>query len=323
MVGRSLCFSAALMAVVMGSVGTSRAQTQLKAMIFPGLQNLPLIAAQEKGFFKKRGLEVELLPAPGSDAVRNGLAEGKHQIVHAGVDNAVAMVEVAKVDVAVVTGGDNGWNSLMVQGDINSYADLRGKTLAVDAPNTAYALIMYKMLAMNGLKRGDYQVKPVGGGVRRFDVVMQDKSIAGTMLYPPYTFLAKNAGMKELDTAAKAIGPYQASTCFVLRSWAKENADTLVKYIAAYIEGVRWTLDPANKAEATKILAARLKVPEEIAALSYDVAVGPNGFDKDAALNVAGFENVLKIRAETQGGAVTSPDKYIDPSYYRRALASF
>jgi ABC-type nitrate/sulfonate/bicarbonate transport system substrate-binding protein len=48
---------------------------------------------------------------------------------------------------------------LIVQRDIKSYDDLRGKTVVVDAPDTAYALLLYKMLEIKGLKKGDYVVK--------------------------------------------------------------------------------------------------------------------------------------------------------------------
>ena len=82
------------------------AETQLTVMVFQGVQNLPLFAAQEKGFFARRGLAVDLKIAPTSDEMRNGLAEGRYQIVHGAVDNAVAMAEVAKADIAMVNGGD-------------------------------------------------------------------------------------------------------------------------------------------------------------------------------------------------------------------------
>ena len=71
-------------------------------MVFQGVQNLPLFAAQTRGFFGKRELEVEIKIAPTSDEMRNGLAEGRYQIVHGAIDNAVAMAEVAKADIAVV-----------------------------------------------------------------------------------------------------------------------------------------------------------------------------------------------------------------------------
>jgi ABC-type nitrate/sulfonate/bicarbonate transport system substrate-binding protein len=133
-------------AMMLGTIGAAPAQTQLKVMVFPGLSNVPIFAAQHKNLFAKHGLAIELLNTPNSDVLRNGLAKGDHQIAHAAVDNAVAMVELAKADVAIVTGGDNGFNRVFVQPEINAYAQLRGKTVVVDAPNTAYALLLYKVL---------------------------------------------------------------------------------------------------------------------------------------------------------------------------------
>jgi ABC-type nitrate/sulfonate/bicarbonate transport system substrate-binding protein len=268
---------------------------------------------------------VEIKIAPSSDEMRNGLAEGRYQIVHGAIDNAVAMAEVAKADIAVVIGGDNGWNELIVQPDIASYADLRGKTVIVDAPNTAYALLLYEMLAQNGLKKGDYIVKVVGATFRRAEAVQQDKSNAASMLNPPFTIRVSRAGLRSLGSAVKAIGPYQATGGFVMRTWAKANEDTLVKYLQAYVEAVRWTLDPANKSEAIGFLAEQLKLPQDIAAQSYAVAVdAAEGFARDGKLDLEGFRNVLKLRAThlgMWGGNPPAPEKYIDLSYYQKAYA--
>src|SRR5260370_7925859 len=136
-----------------GLLPSAYAQTYLTTMVFQGVQNLPLFAAQTKGFFAKRGLDVDIKIAPNSDEMRNGLAEGRYQIVHGAIDNAVAMAEVAKADVAVVVGGDNGWMQLIVQPAIGAIAELRGKTVIVDAPNTAYAVQLYNLLPQNALKQ--------------------------------------------------------------------------------------------------------------------------------------------------------------------------
>jgi len=299
--------------------------TQLTIMVFQGVQNLPLFAAQTRGFFGKRNLEVEIKIAPTSDEMRNGLAEGRYQIVHGAIDNAVAMAEVAKADIAVVVGGDNGWNQLIVQPEINAAADLRGKTVIVDAPNTAYALQLYDMLAQAGLKKGDYEVKVVGATFRRLDAIRGDKTIAASMLNPPFSVLAQKAGLKNLGSAVKTVGPYQATGGFVMRAWAKQNEDTLVKYLAAYVEGVRWALDPANKEHAIRLLMDRLKLAEDVATAAYTYATDPaEGFAKDGKVDVEGFRNVLKLRAQhlgTWGGTPPAPEKYLDLSYYQKAFA--
>ena len=86
--------------------------TAIKVMSFPGMTNFPIFAAQHKGLFAKHGLAVELLSTVNSKMQRDGLAKGEQQIIQSAADNAVAMVELAKQDAVIVTGGDNGFNRI-------------------------------------------------------------------------------------------------------------------------------------------------------------------------------------------------------------------
>ncbi len=49
------------------------------------------------------------------------------------------MVETAAADVIIVSGGDASMNEFMTRPEIQSVADMRGKTLVADRPDTAYA----------------------------------------------------------------------------------------------------------------------------------------------------------------------------------------
>jgi ABC-type nitrate/sulfonate/bicarbonate transport system substrate-binding protein len=302
-----------------GLASPAAAESNLTIMVFQGMQNLPLLAAQSKGLFAKRGLKVDIKIAPNSDELRNGLAEGRYQIVHSAADNAVAMVEMAKIDTAIVIGGDNGLYHLYAQPEIKSIADLRGKRVVVDAPNTAYAFQLYDMLRLAGLDKGDYEVKVSGATFKRLEDLEKDKANAATMLNPPFSLRGAKSGLKDLGEAVKAIGPYQATAGFVLRSWAKANPDTLVNYLGAYLEGQRWAMDPGNKAEAIKLYVEGLKVPEDIAGGCYDAFL--SGTAKDAAFDMEGFKNVLALRARFTDSVPLSADKYVDLSYYQKTLA--
>jgi ABC-type nitrate/sulfonate/bicarbonate transport system substrate-binding protein len=313
-------------AVMLGGTMAAQAQTALKVMVFPGLTNFSIFAAQHKGLFAKHGLTIDLINTPNSDIQRERLAKGEIHIAQAAVDNLVAMVEVAKVDAVIVTGGDNGYNRIVVQPEINSYADLRGKTVAVDAPNTAYAFLLYKVLKNAGLNKGDYKVNAVGGTPLRLEAMTKDKAnAAAAVLNPPFSFRAKLAGLKDMGSAAAAIGAYQAAGDFVLRSWAQANSDTLVRYIRATVDGRRWLLDPANKTEAIQLLTDRLQLAPDIAALSYAVATDPvDGVARDMKFDTEGFRNVLKLRAEMEGqwgGNPPPPERYFDLTYYNKAMA--
>ncbi len=293
--------------------------TKLTVIVFPGVQNLPMFAAQAKGFYAKRGLNVDLKFTPNSDELRNGLAEGRYQIAHSAIDNAFALKDKANADIAVVLGGDNSFNHLMVQPDIKSLADIKGKTVVVDAVNTAYAFQLYEMLRQKGLNKGDYEIKSAGGTNARLEAMTNDKAMVAAMMNPPFSVRGEKAGLKDMGTAAAALGAYQGTSAFVLRDWGKANSDSLVKYIEAYIEGRRWSFDPQNRAEAIALLAERLKLAPDIASLAYDST--KNDFSRDGAIDMDGVKNVLKLRAQFEGGTPAQPEKYLDLSYYQKARA--
>jgi len=130
---------------------------RLRANAFPNAKALPLHAGIAKGIFARHGLDLELQLTENSKSQREGLVSGKFEIAQAALDNAVAMIEVSKQDVVILSGGDSGMNEFIVQPDIASFADLKGRIVIVDAPDTAYALQAKKILAQNGLNDGaDY-----------------------------------------------------------------------------------------------------------------------------------------------------------------------
>jgi ABC-type nitrate/sulfonate/bicarbonate transport system substrate-binding protein len=304
---------------------TALAQTPLRVKMFPGAQALPVSAAVAQGIFQKHGLKVEQLFTANSVELRDGLASGDFQIAQSAVDNAVAMVEVAKHDIVIVTGGDSSMNELFVQPDVKSLADLKGQTVIVDAPNTAYALQLRKILKMNGLRDGvDYKVQTAGGTFLRLKAMRENPSYKASMLNLPFSLDAAAAGFKSMGRAVDLIGPYQAQGTFVLRKWAQANPQTLERYIAGFIEGTRWVLDPKNRDAAAKLLGDRLKLSPEVARKSLELMADPKfGFAPDGRFDMQGFRNVLALRAEIEGswgGTPPAPERYVDLSYYERAM---
>ena len=290
---------------------------------FPNAKALPLHAGVAKGIFARRDLALQLSFTENSTKQREGLAAGEFDIVHSAVDNAVAMVEAAKKDVVIVTGGDSGMNEFFVQGYVRSFADLRGRKLVVDAPNTAYAIQAKKILLWHGLKDGaDYTVVPVGRGELRLKAMAENKDYAAAVLNLPFTIQAEQLGMKSLGNTVDILGPYQANGAFALRAWVASNGPLLERYIAAYIESLRWVRRPENQAECVAILTDKLKINRDVAERSYRLLVDPTrGFTPDAAFDSEGFRNLLALRAEIEGGGVPPPaEKYVDLSYYRRAI---
>ncbi len=297
---------------------------QLRVNIFNTSSNLPLLAAQEAGCFARRGLALEIQHTPNSDAQRTGLAAGSFDIAHAAVDNAVAMVEAGQ-DVVIVLGGDAGMNEFMVRPEIKTMTDLRGKVLAVDAPNTAYALVAKKILKNHGLLEGrDYTVRLAGGTGPRAAAMVADPQLAAAMINPPFSFTVRQQGLGSLGSQYALLGPYQATGAFVLREWARTHADLLQDYLAACIEGQRLVMDPTHRSQMIVLLMRSFKLDQVAAAGTYEALLTPGaGLAPDARFNTEGFRAVLAIRAEMEGmwgGTPPAPARYIDLSYFERAI---
>ncbi len=296
----------------------------LRVNIFNTSSNLPLLAAQQAGCFERRGLQLAIQHTPNSDAQRAGLAEGHFDIAHAAVDNAVAMVQAGQ-PVVIVLGGDAGMNDLMVRPEIQSLDDLRGKVLAVDAPNTAYALVAKKILKNHGLIEGrDYTHKLAGGTGPRAAAMLADPQLAAAMINPPFSFTVREQGLKSLGSQYQLLGPYQATGAFVLRDWAQAHRALLVSYLAAYIEGQRLVLDSAQRDTMLALLRDNFKLAAAAALGTYEALITPgSGLAVDARFSEQGFHTVLAIRAELEGmwgGTPPPASQFVDLSYFEQAL---
>src|ERR1700688_4918289 len=300
------------------------APTKIKLLTLLG-KPLQFVIAEKQGYFAKHGVSAETGNLPSSDVLRSNLANGNGDLAYLAVDNAVAMVELAHQDMVILMGGEGSQNELVVQPEIKALEELRGKTLIVDAPNTAYALKMKKILLAKGLQVvRDYEMKPIGGTPQRLIAMREHKEYAGSMLGPPALITAKREGFVSLAKVQDVIGPYQAAGYFAQRKWALDNKENVENYLAAIIEAQRWLMDPANKQEVIDLWISEFHMKPEIAAATYESSVNaPGGFEKDATLDIEGFKNVLQLRAEMEGqwgGHPPSVDKYYDPSYYHDAL---
>jgi ABC-type nitrate/sulfonate/bicarbonate transport system substrate-binding protein len=319
---------AALQALTPGAASAQQPKP-VSVIVFPGGFNWPIWAAQEKGYFERNGVAVTLTPTPNSAFQLTGLIDGKFDIAMTAIDNVIAYMEgqgAAKTtqapDIIAFMGADNGFLRLITIPEVKSYADLKGKQVSVDAMTTGYAFVLRKLLEKGGLKYTDTEFVSAGGVLQRYQALMEKKH-AGTLLISPFEVNAQAKGFNLLANADEALGRYQGLVGAARRSWAKENEEAVVAYIRAYIAGLDWLYDPANKADAIALLRKNLpNMSEELAAKSYEILLNPKtGFARHAELDIEGVKTVLALRSEygEPRKQLTDAAKYYDLRYHAKA----
>jgi len=295
----------------------------IELICFPGAPNLPIYVAQQKGWFEKNGVHVNMATTPNSLFQAENLASGKFQIAGTAFDNVVAYQEgqgaapLKDTDFFAFMGATQVELAFITQADIKTYADVKGKSLALDALATGFAFVLYEMLERNGLNKGDYGMIPVGATPARWESVKAGTH-AGTLTIEPFTSIARNQGFNVLDTSSHIFDAYQGGSFAASRKWAAAHPDAVKGFIRGYLAGLDWTLDPANRQEATDILLANMpEIRPQVAGAVMNSLLSPrSGLTPGAAILMEGVKTVLALRSKYgTGGQLSTPEKYIDLSY--------
>ena len=278
-----------------------------------------VVAAQARGIFAPEGIELKITQTPNSTEQMRGISKGAFDLASTAFDNVLAWSgkEGAEI-VAVAQTTDKLLLPVFVRPEIRDWSELKGKKLAVDAVDTAFALVLRRILLSHGLdlNRKDYELVPAGATGHRLDSMIRGETFAA-ILNAPFDAKAEAAGLVRFADHLEVLPHYPGGVYAVNRSWAKSNRETLVAFLRAWLAAGRWVRDPANREEAVNLVAAELKLAPKAAAGSVE------DLSATGSLNIPGLESVLGLRTQfgftpPMGPAIGS---YYDLDYYRAASA--
>jgi ABC-type nitrate/sulfonate/bicarbonate transport system substrate-binding protein len=305
---------------------------EIKVIAFPGAPNLPTFAALEQGYFTEEGISVALATTPSSVSQIERFYAGEFDLAFTACDNIVAYQEgmgAVKFDNApdfrVIMGATQVELSAIVAPNIKSAADLRGKSLALDAVGTGFAFVLYAMLEELGLTIQDYERIPVGATPERWKSV-KDGLHAGTITIEPFTSIATAAGFHVLRKSTDTFPAYQGGIVAARASWAAKNADRVKAFIRGYLKGLAWTLAPENRAKGAALLQAEMPEikPGVVDAVMASLLSPRSGLTPRAEILRDGMQTVLDLRSRYGGGnkQLRDVDKYLDLSFYKEVVST-
>lgn len=298
----------------------------VRIIAFPGAPNLPTFAAIEKGYFADEGLAVELALTASSVAQAERTAAGEFDIVFTAFDNVVAYGEGQGAaadgvdpDYVVLTGATQLELAIVTAPEVKAYADLKGRSIALDALTTGFAFVLFDMMEKSGLGRDDVTFAAVGATPQRWQSVKAGEH-AATLTIEPFTSIARRSGFNVLDVSSNHFASYQGGTIAARRAYAAENPETVKAFIRAYLKGLAWTLDPANRETGAALLQSRMPdiQPAAVPSIMASLLSPRSGLTPGAHILPEGMRTVLDLRSRYGKGGETLTDieKYLDLSFF-------
>jgi len=273
-------------------------------------------AAQEKGFYKKYGLDAELLFIPSTTTSVTSLVAGDVQVANAS-GGGVASAVVAGAEIALVACYLNSLPyELVVQESIKSADDLKGKSIGISRLGSASdvaARALIKGLGMEAEKQ--VLIMQVGGPAERA-AAFRTGRIAGFPSPPGIIHLTQGMPFKILISTAdfpqRFEFPYICAA--TSRSFLARRRETVKRVLMAHIEAVHFFKN--NKDESKRIIAKYSRINNE-AYLEAAYTASAKLFDRVPLVTRSGVEIQIKEAVSRKPGTQLRFEDMVDESLVR------
>jgi len=289
------------------------------------VSGLYLSIAQQKGFFAREDIKLELVPIPGgTDNMVAALDQGTVDVTQTATPYLIRSALAGSDAVGIAGETANPIYSLIAKPEIRSFADLKGKVVGLSLPVDTISISMRKLFALKGLGDTDYAVKELVGTPVRFDCLKRGDCDA-VPLGQPDDLVAVGQGYRRLGLSTEAVAAFQFQVVAARRAYAQANKDTVVRFVRALGSAFRFIRDDANRADVVKAIVELTGSSDEIARATLALYFEPDRgvVPKQAEIDLAGLAQVIAFMGE--GGVISKPlpppDRFVDLQYLRAAGA--
>ena len=276
---------------------------------------LVLVAARLRGYFAAQGLEVEHVITQSSQQLMRGVIDGTYDIGCTNPDNWITYVMRDNADVFMFSGVNTGGErTVVVRPEIQTVEDLRGKALAVDAVDSGLVMILWQILADQGLdfRTGDPRLVPVGTTSLRLESMGRGETF-GAITSARETEQALAMGFRPIGSSSEYLPDYPGAQCGTTRRWAAAHQDALVRYVRAYVAATEWALQ--NREAALALYRDATGVSLAVAEEAHET-ISP-----DAVLATSGTQRILDLRVALGflDGPAPQAQRFYDTRYWEMA----
>ena len=217
--------------------------------------------AEEKGLFKKYGVDVEVVAIGGGGArVVSALVAGDINFSVGGGEGSIRS-QLKGIDTTIIASSfTTGLQRIMARPEIKTYQELRGKKIAITQFGSAGHLALLLMLKKWNMRPDDVQIVTFGSSPAM--LVALDKGAAdAAVLTMPTFFLAEDKGYRIVGDPLTMGVFYLQNTLESMRSFLRNNRDRVLRFMKGYIEGIAYF--KKNKKESIEIMQKKLRIQSQ------------------------------------------------------------
>jgi len=221
----------------------------------------PLWVTQDKGFFRKYGLDVQAILIESGTTTAQALVAG--DISFASVAGPAAIQSNLRgADVVIIAGVINTLTfQLYTEKGIARPDQFKGKSLGVTRFGSATDFAMRYAIEKYGLDAGkDVSILQLGNQPAQL-AALEAGRIQGVMLSAPTSLRAKKLGFPMLADLQMLGLEYQHTSIATSRALIKSKPDTVRDFMRAYIEGIQYA--KTHRKETLEILAKYLRTDDK------------------------------------------------------------
>ncbi|MDO6409558.1 MAG: ABC transporter substrate-binding protein [Pantoea sp.] len=233
----------------------------------------PLTLADKAGIFKKHGLDVDVKMIPQSSrhlAVASGTIQCAATTVETYISWNAAGVPIKQI---VQLDKSYGADGLATRSDITSIKDLKGKTIAVDAPGTSPYFLLAWMLDKNGLTMKDVHLATMApqAAAQSFAAGQNDAAVT----YEPYLSVIRNQPKSGKILATTLDYPMVMDTLGCTPTFLKEHPQAAKALVASYYDALEMIKQQPDKSNEIMGAAVKSSGKEFAESASYLRWAGP------------------------------------------------
>ncbi len=223
-----------------------------------GATNGSIWVAEEKGLFKKHGVDVEVIFLGGGGArVVSSLLAGDIQFSVGGGEGSVRSQMRGAETVIASSTLSKGLQRILAKPEIKTYQDLRGKRIGITQYGSAAHLVLLLMLKKWNMRPDQVQILQVGSSPALL-ASLDKGGIDAAVLTLPTFFLAEDKGYRVVGDPNTMDIYYLQNTLETTRSYIKKNREAVIKFLKGYIEGIAYF--KKNKKESLDIMRKKLRI---------------------------------------------------------------